>query len=145
MSDIILLDFNPDARGFSVELFRDDWSKMKGIKQVFLSVSKPGVIRAWHCHLRGQTDYLTAIVGKVLTVYYDPLKQIFREFILEQPVGKLVKLPAATWHGIKNIGTTDACVIYFMDKLYDHDNPDEERFSLDHSFPGAGVYFWKDK
>ena len=31
------------------------------------------------------------------------------------------------WHGTKNIGNEPSETIYFMNNLYDYDNPDEER------------------
>jgi dTDP-4-dehydrorhamnose 3,5-epimerase len=47
----------PDERGFFSEALRNDWKELLGedeIVQVNVSFSYPGIIRAWHRHLRGQ-------------------------------------------------------------------------------------------
>ena len=54
--DINLL---PDERGFFAETLRTDWNDFidEWVAQANLSFSYPGIVRAWHRHLRGQVDY----------------------------------------------------------------------------------------
>ena len=55
---------NVDERGFFSEIMRDDWEDLlqkDKIDQFNFSYSYPGIVRAWHRHLRGQVDYF--IVG----------------------------------------------------------------------------------
>jgi len=50
---------SPDERGFFSEILRQDWKDLlenEWITQTNLSYSYPGIIRAWHRHLRGQVD-----------------------------------------------------------------------------------------
>ena len=50
-----------DERGFFAEIVRNDWKDLlrdDKIAQANLSLSHPGMIRAWHRHKRGQVDYL---------------------------------------------------------------------------------------
>ena len=57
-----------DERGFFMELLRSDWSDIlhqDEIKQLNLSFSYPGIIRAWHRHHRGQIDYFICIEGAI--------------------------------------------------------------------------------
>ena len=42
-----------------------------------------------------------------------------------------VMIPGHLWHGTKNIGTETSEIIYFINNLYDYDNPDEERKDFD--------------
>ena len=52
------------------------------------------------------------------------MKFIFLEYA-ENP--QIIKIPGHLWHGTKNIGNIPSETIYFMNNLYDYDNPDEER------------------
>src|SRR4030042_2015559 len=63
----------PDERGFFAEAFRQDWKDLitEEIVQANLSFSYPGMIRAWHRHLRGQVDYFICIDGAVKICAYD--------------------------------------------------------------------------
>ena len=79
---------NSDDRGFATEIFRTDWIEFfDGIipKQINLSDSKPGTIRAWHRHTRNQTDYFLVKKGKVRICIFDGEKE-------SKTFGKLVEI-----------------------------------------------------
>jgi dTDP-4-dehydrorhamnose 3,5-epimerase-like enzyme len=63
-----------DERGFFAESIRKDWSDLfendEWISQANLSLSYPGIIRAWHRHARGQKDYLMVLQGAMKIVAY---------------------------------------------------------------------------
>jgi len=40
---------------------------------------------------------------------------------------QIVRIPGHYWHGTKTIGVEPSLLIYFVTKLYDYSNPDEER------------------
>jgi len=65
----------PDERGSFCELFRSDWGDLlegDTIAQSNMSVSYPGIIRAWHRHSRGgQVDYFVVLRGAVEVCTYD--------------------------------------------------------------------------
>ena len=55
---------NNDERGFVSEVFRSNWNEFFGNEipqQINISKSKPGIVRAWHRHLRKQVDFFTVI------------------------------------------------------------------------------------
>jgi dTDP-4-dehydrorhamnose 3,5-epimerase len=57
---IFEIKINIDERGYFAEIFRNDWKELIGneeIVQANLSVSYPGMIRAWHKHEQGQIDH----------------------------------------------------------------------------------------
>ena len=63
-----------DERGMFHELRRSDWRELLGddtIVQVDMSITYPGIIRAWHRHLRGQVDYLFIARGSAKICAYD--------------------------------------------------------------------------
>jgi dTDP-4-dehydrorhamnose 3,5-epimerase len=128
---ILEIKKNIDERGFFCEIFRKDWineSLGEGeVVQANLSVSYPGMIRAWHKHHRGQIDYFLVLQGALKICAYDDKKQELDEIISSSEKLQLVRIPGYYWHGFKNIGESTAYVIYFVNRIYDYQSPDEER------------------
>ncbi|WP_276623919.1 dTDP-4-dehydrorhamnose 3,5-epimerase family protein [Methermicoccus shengliensis] len=56
-----------DERGFFTEIMRKDWEDIfqDEIVQANLSITYPGIVRAWHKHERGQVDYFVCIKGAI--------------------------------------------------------------------------------
>ena len=131
----LIPNVNYDERGFVTEIFRSDWIEFfDGIipKQVNLSSSKPGVIRAWHRHNRNQIDYFLVKKGKMKICIYDGNKEsktfgALVEISAGEDEFKIVKVPGHFWHGTKTISDTPSETIYFLTNLYNYENPDEER------------------
>jgi len=131
--EIIPLKRYNDERGYFLELFRSDNPKIvHEIVQFNMSYSYLGIIRAWHRHLRDQFDYFTCIDGCLKICAYDDRKnsKSFREldeFILRGDDPQILRVPGILWHGFKVIGPNPAKLLYGVNKLYDYENPDEER------------------
>jgi dTDP-4-dehydrorhamnose 3,5-epimerase len=120
----------PDERGFFAEIMRKDWKDLFGndtIAQANLSQTFPGIIRAWHKHVKGQTDYFIALKGTIKICAYDEETEELNEIILSGQNLQAVRIPGHYWHGFKNIGNKPALLLYFTTRLYDYDSPDEER------------------
>lgn len=120
----------PDERGFFAELLRQDWKELLGnewVVQANLSFSYPGIIRAWHRHLRGQTDYFIVLQGAMKICAYDQAIGQLDEIIVSEDKPEVVKMPGHYWHGTKTIGNGPSLTLYFTTRLYDYENPDEER------------------
>jgi len=125
---------SPDERGFFSEALRKDWNELIGeewIAQVNLSYSYPGVVRAWHRHLRGQVDYFLVVEGAMkICAYHEgdsQTKGALAEIIASEHRSEIVRIPGHYWHGTKTIGYKPSLTVYFVTKLYDYKNPDEER------------------
>jgi dTDP-4-dehydrorhamnose 3,5-epimerase len=119
-----------DERGSFTEIMRKDWKSLlneDNLVQANFSKSYPGIIRAWHKHLRGQTDYFIVLKGALKICAYDENTKELDEIISTQQDPKIVKIPGHYWHGFKALGNETTFLIYFTTKLYDHQNPDEER------------------
>jgi len=123
------LNILPDERGFFVEALRQDWQDFvdEWIVQVNLSYSYPNVVRAWHKHLRGQVDYFLVIKGTMKICAYDEETRRLAEVISNGDKPTLVRIPGHYWHGIKAISSEPSLTVYFVTRLYDYKNPDEER------------------
>jgi len=120
----------PDERGFFAELLRRDWKEILGdewMVQANLSFSYPGVIRAWHRHLRGQTDYFIVLQGAMRICAYDEKTGQLDEIVASEHKLQIVRIPGHYWHGTKTIGNKPSLTLYFVTRLYDYKDPDEER------------------
>jgi len=126
----------PDERGFFAEAIRTDWKELIGEDQFLqanFSYSYPGIIRAWHRHVRGQVDYFLVVQGALKICAYDDrvespaTKGKLIEIIASSQKPQLVRMPGIYWHGFKNIHHEPSLLVYFVTKLYDYQNPDEER------------------
>jgi len=120
----------PDERGFFMESLRQDWKDLLGdewIAQANLSYSYPGIIRAWHRHLRGQVDYFLVLKGATRICAYDEKKKQLDEIVASEHKFQIVRIPGHYWHGTKTVSNEPSLTLYFTTQLYDYKNPDEER------------------
>lgn len=127
---ILELKKNVDERGFFAELMRGDWKdffEKEGVVQTNVSWSYPGVIRAWHRHARGQTDYMIVLKGVMRICAYDEASKGLDEVVSSSEKLQCVRIPGHYWHGVKVVGDEPALLVYFTTRLYDYSKPDEER------------------
>jgi len=131
------LSANLDERGHLVEIFREDWDLYDpDPAMAYYSQTHPGIIRAWHRHLEGQVDHFICPSGKVKVGIYDdrddsPTQGELDTFVIGEHNQKAIRIPGDCWHGFKAIGDETAMIINFPTKLYDYDDPDEERIPYD--------------
>jgi dTDP-4-dehydrorhamnose 3,5-epimerase len=127
------LQVNTDERGHLVEVFREDWELYDPDPAMsYYSLSYPGVIRAWHRHLRGQVDHFVCPQGRIKVGIYDdrddsPTRGEVNEFVIGEHNQRAIRVPGACWHGFKVVGNEQALLLNFPTTLYDYDDPDEER------------------
>ncbi len=119
----------PDERGLFAEAIRSDWTDLidEWVTQANLSQSYPGIVRAWHRHLRGQVDHFLVVKGALKICAYDDSTKKLVEIIGSGSKPTLVRIPGHYWHGTKNVSEELAILIYFTNRLYDAKDPDEER------------------
>lgn len=119
----------PDERGFFSEAIRQDWQEIASdsIMQANLSYSYPGMIRAWHRHARGQIDTFLVIKGAMKICAYDEETKRFTEIIASGEKPMLVRIPGHYFHGTKTVSSEPSITMYFVNRLYDYKDPDEER------------------
>ncbi len=120
----------PDERGCFTEVMREDWKDLFGedtVAQANLSFTYPDVIRAWHRHLKGQTDYFLVLKGAIKICAFDDKTAEINEVVSSALNLQLVRMPGHYWHGFKALGDEPAVLLYFTTNLYDYATPDEER------------------
>ncbi len=119
-----------DERGLFHEVMRSNWRELLGgdtIMQANLSITYPGIVRAWHRHTRGQVDYFFVVKGAAKICIYDDSTSHLIEVVLSDAKPQLLRVPGHYWHGFKAIGNEPVYLLYFVNRLYDYANPDEER------------------
>jgi len=121
-----------DERGSFAEIMRADWEDLlggDGVAQANLSVTYPSVIRAWHKHERGQVDYFIVVRGAIKVCAYDESTKELDETVCTGDNPQVVRIPGQYWHGFKVLGPEPATLVYFVNRLYDYEKPDEIRRS----------------
>lgn len=131
------LEVNIDERGHLTEIFRNDWEMYDPEPAMsYYSISYPGVVRAWHRHTRGQVDHFVCPQGRIKVGIYDeregsPTREELNTFVIGEHDQQAIRIPGACWHGFKVVGDEQAMLINFPTKLYDYEDPDEERIPYD--------------
>ena len=126
---------HPDDRGYFREILRDDDSLLSNFGQTSVTLTYPGVIKAFHYHER-QDDLWYVAKGMAQCVLYDrrkdspTYKQTQVIFAGEyNPV--LIKIPIGVAHGYRAIGPEPVILFYHTTTSYNSQNPDEKRIPWD--------------
>jgi dTDP-4-dehydrorhamnose 3,5-epimerase len=128
-----------DERGWLMEILRTDDELFTRFGQVYTSATYPGVVKAWHYHLR-QIDTFACIAGMVKLVLVDTRPEsatngVVNEFFLGVHSPLLVQVPNLVYHGWKCIGPEVALVINVPSEPYHYDQPDEYRLAPHDTLP----------
>ncbi len=131
---------HPDNRGFFQEILRDDDELLRSFGQASLSMSYPGVIKAFHYHER-QDDLWFFPVGSAEVVLYDSrddskTRGITQVLYPGQDNPILIVIPVGVLHGYRVLGSTPLMIVYFTTESYRPESPDEKRVAWDD--PGIG-------
>ncbi|MCL6623974.1 MAG: dTDP-4-dehydrorhamnose 3,5-epimerase family protein [Fimbriimonadales bacterium] len=110
-----------DARGWLIELFRAD-ELPEGFRPVmgYISLTRPGVVRGPHEHLH-QTDGFAFLWGDFRVYLWDARAEgkptrITLDLGEKRPAFLIV--PPGVVHAYQNVGSSDALVLNFPDRLY---------------------------
>jgi dTDP-4-dehydrorhamnose 3,5-epimerase len=92
-----------------------------------LCTKVPKTVRSWKPLFEEQADYFFVARGYAKICAYDDTTQALLEVVLSGDKPQILRIPGHYWHGFKAIGQEPVYLIYFVNKLYDYQNPDEER------------------
>ncbi len=121
-----------DDRGWS--LMNQLQGVMTDTGQINYSTMHPSVVKAWHRHQR-QTDFWIPLHGQMKLGVYRESDGTAWEAIAGQDSPCTMIIPPQLWHGVANIGSTAAGLLYYVTHQYDVAQPDEQRCQPD-SFAG---------
>ncbi len=129
-----------DERGFFVEVARDDDGLLRRFGQASYTLSYPGVIKAFHWHVR-QDDLWFVASGNALVVLYDrredsPTFGELQEMVMGEQNPVLLLIPAGVAHGYKVLGDRPVGLFYLTTHSYRREDPDEMR--IPHDDPSIG-------
>jgi len=122
------LNILPDERGFFAEALRKNWKELleeEWVTQANISYSYPNIVRAWHKHQRGQTDYFLVLKGAMKICAYEEETGKMAEVIASGEKPTLVRIPGKYLHGTRTVSNEPSLTVYFVTRLYDYQNPDE--------------------
>lgn len=113
------------------------------IEQISYSLVEPGAIKAWHLHERQDDVWFALPNERVLVGLLDvraesPTYRQTMRFVLGAGRARLVFIPRGVAHGVANLGTRPAGIIYLMNQQFDPAHPDEHRLPYD----VLGADFW---
>jgi dTDP-4-dehydrorhamnose 3,5-epimerase len=128
---IIPLHSHCDARGRVMEILRRDDPHFHGFGQAYFSTIYPGVVKAWHAHLK-QHDAMTAIKGMCRIGLFDdrpnsPTQGQAQEVVTGEFHPLLLIIPPGVFHGFKAIGTAETLLVNLPSEPYNPQEPDELR------------------
>jgi len=121
----------PDERGRLMEVLREDDDIFMDFGQVYVSITYPNVVKAWHKHEK-QTDNIACVRGLIKLALYDPrensssFKEI-NEFYLGIHNPLLLQIPPGVYHGWMCVSQEEAIIMNIPTEVYDYENPDEQR------------------
>jgi dTDP-4-dehydrorhamnose 3,5-epimerase len=124
-----------DDRGFFMELLREDDAIYGRFGQLSLSMSYPGVIKAFHYHER-QDDIWYFPSGSAQVVLHDMRPGSATcgrtdTYYMGEHYPYLLFIPRGVAHGYRVLGTQPATIVYLTNQAYDPSDPDEYRIAYD--------------
>jgi len=126
----------PRDHGVITEMYRPEWDQTGApIVHIYQSRLFPGAIGAWSCHMKA-IDRLFVNHGHLKVVLFDGREDSrthgqVRELFIGDARPAFVVLPTGVWHGLQNLGSTDALVVNFPTRAYDYEDPDHWRLPFD--------------
>lgn len=120
-----------DDRGYFMELVRDNENLLSRFGQASMSMSYPGVIKAFHYHEK-QDDVWFFPIGNAQVVLYDLRRDSKTNgqtdvFYMGEENPIVLVIPKGVAHGYRVLGQKPAAMIYFTTESYNPNQPDEKR------------------
>lgn len=140
------LVLHSDDRGYFMEILREDDPIYGRFGQASLSMSYPGVIKAFHYHKK-QDDIWFFPSGNAQVVLHDmrtdsPTYKQTDVYYMGDHNRYLLFIPRGVAHGYRVLGNQPATILYFTNMAYDPKQPDE--FRIDWNDPSIG-FDWQTR
>jgi dTDP-4-dehydrorhamnose 3,5-epimerase len=124
-----------DDRGFLFETVRDDDPYFTRFGQSVITMSYPGVIKAFHWH-EHQDDYWVVAKGMAQVVLHDlretsSTRGQTEAYYIGEHNPRLVAIPRGVAHGYRVLGNEPVLLVYYVTRAYDPKDPDEHRIAYD--------------
>ena len=114
------LDIKADERGSLAEFI-----KAPAFGQIFISRTKPGVVRGNHYH-HTKAEKFVVVEGKAIIRF----RHIDRGEVIEHCVRgeeyRVLDIPPGFTHSIENVGTSDLVTLFWASEVFDPKRPDTQ-------------------
>jgi dTDP-4-dehydrorhamnose 3,5-epimerase len=135
-----------DDRGYIMETVREDDPYFTHFAQSNVTLTYPGVIKAFHWH-KSQDDYWVVASGMAQVVLHDlradsPTKGETDVYYLGEQNMQLLSIPRGVAHGYRVLGPEPVLLVYYVTQLYNPKDLDEHRIPYDD--PSIG-FDWSTK
>jgi dTDP-4-dehydrorhamnose 3,5-epimerase len=115
------------------------------LRQVNYSEVEPGVIKAFHLHVRQTDVWYVPPSDRMLLVLVDVRKGSLTEgarmrLMLGDGSSRLVSIPPGVAHGVRNLGVAVGRIIYFVDVQFTAEPAESDEGRLPWDYLGADVW-----
>lgn len=103
-----------DERGMVMHMLRADSPSFSSFGEVYFSVVKPGVVKAWKRH-RQMVQNFAVPVGQIKLVIYDDrpgskTRGVLQEIVTGVEHYGLVQMPPMLWYGFKGVAAAESMI-----------------------------------
>jgi dTDP-4-dehydrorhamnose 3,5-epimerase len=149
---IVDLRRHADDGGSMTELARLDGGQPQApelagfnVRQVNYSEVEPGAIKAFHLHARQTDVWYVPPSDRCLMILVDvragsPTEGVSQRLTLGAGASRLVRIPPGVAHGVRNLGSATARLIYFVDQHFTTDPATCDEGRLPWDYLGADVW-----
>ena len=112
------LNIRTDERGSLAEFI-----KSSGFGQIFISRTKPGIIRGNHYH-HTKTEKFMVVEGKAIIRFRHIQRGDVIEYVVQGEEYRVLDIPPGYTHSIENVGEDDLVTLFWASEVFDPDQPD---------------------
>ena len=148
--EIVSLTRHADDGGSLTELLRLDGGQSPiftgfTIRQINYSEVEPGVIKAFHLHARQTDVWYVPPSDRCLMILLDvragsKTEGVSQRLVLGAGASRLVRIPPGVAHGVRNLGSATARLIYFVDLHFSPDPATCDEARLPWNYLGAEIW-----
>ncbi|MFJ7850853.1 NAD-dependent epimerase/dehydratase family protein [Peribacillus sp. NPDC097206] len=109
---------NVDSRGWLAEFI-----KSQSMGQIFISKTKPGVIRGNHWH-HTKVEKFLVIQGEATIKFRNIYSEKVLEYNVDGETPEVVDIPAGYSHSIENTGVKDVITLFWACEIFNPEKPD---------------------
>jgi dTDP-4-dehydrorhamnose 3,5-epimerase len=148
--EIVRLTRHADDGGSMTELVRLDGGRSPALpgfelRQINFSEIEPGAVKAFHLHARQTDVWYVPPSDRCLLVLIDVragsrTEGLSQRLVLGAGAACLVRIPPGVAHGVRNLGTATARLIYFVDVQFTPDPAGSDEHRLPWNYLGPEVW-----
>ncbi len=112
------LEVRTDDRGFLFE-----WMKHESFGQIFISVTKPGIVRGNHFH-HTKTEKFLVIQGSAEICFRNINDDNVIRYFVNGAAPQVLDIPPGYTHNITNTGDNELVTLFWANEIFDQTKPD---------------------